>query len=88
MHTLYSIAWLYQICTQVIWNCQRWIHLALQLTTEQNTTVGSTECVDAGLNLWTEMAHETLNWPGSSVAESTDRASFDLFAEMKSGDLY
>jgi hypothetical protein len=77
---LYSIAWLYQICTQIVGQCQRWIHLALQLATEKNTTVGSTECVNASLDFGSEMTHETLNWPCSRVAKSTDRAPFHLFA--------
>lgn len=40
----------------------------------------STEFVDAALDLRAEVAHETLDRPGSGVAQCADGAAFDLFA--------
>lgn len=59
------------------------ISLAGNVSTEADGAVGGLEFLDAALDLWAEVAHETLDGPCSSVTQRTDGASFDLFTARK-----
>lgn len=48
---------LFQLCAQIIRNSQSIVHLALQLASEQNRTVGRAELSDAIFDFGSEMAH-------------------------------
>jgi hypothetical protein len=47
---------------------------------ESNCAVHGTEFFDAAFDFRTEMAHETLNGPGSRISQSANRATFNLFS--------
>jgi hypothetical protein len=56
------------------------------MTTESNSTELATVFCNACFDFGTEMAHEALYRPGSSITEGTNGSPFDLFTvdgEMK-----
>jgi hypothetical protein len=52
-----------------------------KLATECDCIIRSTELLNPFLNKRAEMPHETLNRPSSSITESTDSATFNLFSD-------
>lgn len=71
---------LWQTEPKVIGKSKSIIRIAREVTTKPNSAVRSTEVCNAGLNLWAEMAHETLDGPCRCIAQSTDCAAFNLFS--------
>lgn len=54
------------------------VDLAQEPPAEQDRTILGPEFVYPCLDLGSEVSHQTLNWPGSSVPESTDGPTLDL----------
>lgn len=56
------------------------VDLAQQPPTEQDRAILGSEFVDPRFDFRSEVSHQTLNWPRSGVAKSTDSPTLDLFA--------
>lgn len=55
------------------------VDLAQQPSTEQDRAILGPEFVDPRFDFWSEVPHQTLNWPRSGVPKSTNRPTLDLF---------
>jgi len=65
--------------SKVVGNRELFIKVANHLPTKRNWPIRSPEVSNALLYQWTEMTHQSLDWPCSSITQGTDSTTFNLF---------